>query len=66
MAREPKKIAGRKGGPEVGNPDVRVATSSTRPLAKPPVRSHSQDQFHDLIRALARELARQDHARDAD
>ena len=73
MAREPKKIAGRKGGPEVGNPDVRVATSftiplsnSTTPLAKPPARSHSRDQFHDLIRALARELARQDHARDAD
>jgi hypothetical protein len=66
MARERKKIAGRKGAPEEGAPDVRVATFCTPPLAKPPARSHSQDQFHALIRALARELARQDHARDAD
>jgi|TARA_R100000935_G_scaffold30156_1_gene50474 hypothetical protein len=66
MARERKKIAGRKGGPEKGAPDVSMATSSTPPLAKPAARSHSQDQFHALIRALAQELARQDHGRDAD
>lgn len=66
MARERKKIAGRKGAPEEGAPDVRVATSSTDPLAKTTTRSHSQVQFHAFIRALARELARQDHARETD
>jgi hypothetical protein len=66
MARERKKVAALNKAPDGGAPDVRVATSSTTPLAKPPARSHSRDQFHNLIRALARELARQDHARDAD
>ena len=66
MARERKKIVGRKGAPARDTPDVANATSSTPPLAKPEACSHSRDQFHAFIRALASELARQDHARDTD
>jgi hypothetical protein len=66
MARERKNIAGRKGALGKGALNESMQTSSTTPLAKSSARSHSQDQFHALIRALARELARQDHARDAD
>lgn len=66
MARERKKIAGRKGALGKGALDVSMETSFTKPLAKLSARSHSQDQFHAFIRALARELARQDHARDTD
>ena len=66
MARERKKIAERKGTPDGVASDAPLATSSTTPFAKPAARSHSRDQFHDLIRALARELAQQDHASNAD
>ena len=66
MARERKKIAGRKGAPAGVTPDAAIATSSTAPLAKSAARSHSRDQYHAFIRALAREQARQDHACDMD
>ena len=66
MARERKKIAGRKGTPDGVASDAPLATSSTTPLAKPAARSHSRDQYLQFIRALARELARQDHVLDMD
>jgi hypothetical protein len=66
MARERKKIAARNGALGGGAPDVRVATTSTITLVKPAARSHSEEHFHEMIRALVRELAQQDHARDVD
>ena len=66
MARERKKVAARNGAPCGGAPNVHVATTSTITLVKPAARSHSQEHFHEMIRALARELARQDHARNLD
>ena len=61
MARERKSIAGRRRPPDKGTASSRQAVSSSGALAKPASPSHFQAQFHDLIRALARELARQDH-----
>jgi hypothetical protein len=64
MARDLRDIAKRKDAPKPAAAPV-CAAAPNATLAKTPRDADDREAFHRLIRTLARELARADHARDA-
>lgn len=63
MAREQKNFAQEKAGHN--DPASSHAQSSIRPpLAEGVSQPHPKDGFHILLKALARDMARVDHARE--
>ncbi|SEQ86984.1 hypothetical protein SAMN05428995_1132 [Loktanella sp. DSM 29012] len=64
MSRARKDIAGRKGSADAAAPATRAIDSAPTPLVSDAIRSQSMSQFHDLLKSMARELARRDHAAD--
>ena len=63
MARDQRSLARDETG-RPGPVSSRVGSSAPSPLATDAPRSHPEDGLHLLMKALARELARADHARD--
>ncbi len=64
MARDMRDIAERKDAPTPAAAPV-CAAAPNATLAKTPPDADDREAFHRLLRALARDLARADHARDA-
>ena len=63
MARERERFAQGKGAPQ-GDALPSAHASDVSTVANPVAAAHHKDALHHLIRALARELARADHARE--
>ena len=64
MARDMRDIAQRKGAAKPAAAPACAAPPDTA-LAKTPPNAEDRAAFHRLLRALARDLARADHERDA-
>ncbi|WP_157056339.1 hypothetical protein [Pseudorhodobacter aquimaris] len=63
MARERKRFTQQEGTPQ-GDALPCAQTSAVSTVANQAGSTHHKERLHDLIRALARELARADHARE--
>lgn len=63
MARERERFTQKEGAPQ-GDGLLCAQASDVSALASQAASTHHKEALHHLIRALARELARADHARE--